>query len=375
MRIAMITDSYYPTRDGVVTSITITKKALEDMGHEVIVVAPDPGEKHRMDGVLYIGAIKFKSYDGYFIPIKPSKILQELEKLDIDVIHIHGIAVMALRGWHYARKLDKPVVMTFHTMVGDVLEYYSPVSLDPKFLEKWMWKYIRFLLKRMDTVIVPTPGIGRELESKAEGIRLSVIPTGTDVERFHPGIDGSTLRERYNLQGKRIVAHVSRLSYEKNIDLIIRSMKDIDATLVIAGSGPCEKDLKDLVKELSMDDKVLFTGFLDGDDLPMVYGMADVVLSASEFETQGLSILEAMACGVPVVCRDARAFHDIITDGVNGYLFSTPEELPDAILRGLSASEDVRQGGLNTALDNSREKSAERLTTLYNDIIARRHSQ
>ena len=375
MRIAMITDSYYPTRDGVVTSITITKKALEDQGHEVFIVAPDPGESQRMDDVIYIGAIKFKSYDGYFIPIKPSDALKRLEDLDVDVIHIHGVAVMALRGWYYAKKLNKPVVMTFHTMVGDVLGYYSPVNLDPDFLEKWMWKYLRFILRRMDSVIVPTPGIGRELASKAEGLDICVIPTGTDVDRFHPGIDGSSLRERYGLGDRKVVAHVSRLSYEKNIDLVIRSMMDIDAMLVIAGSGPCEKDLKSLVQELGMQDKVVFTGFLDGADLPMVYGLADVVVSASEFETQGLSILEAMACGVPVVCRDARAFHDIITDGRNGYLFSDPEGLTDAIRRGLAASDEVIEGELETAQENSRERSAAKLLELYGNVISKRRCE
>ena len=119
----------------------------------------------------------------------------------------------------------------------------------------------------------------------------------------------------------------------------------------------------------------IFTGFLDGADLPMVYGLADVVVSASEFETQGLSILEAMACGVPVVCRDARAFHDIITDGENGYLFSEPEGLADAIRRGLTASDKVIRGELDTAQENSRERSAAKLLELYDKVISKRRCE
>lgn len=369
MRIAMITDSYYPTRDGVVTSITTTKKTLEDMGNEVFVIAPDPGKDDRMEGVIYIGSMKFKSYDGYFIPIFPSKALRKIDELDVDIIHIHGIAVMALRGLLYSRLLKKPVVLTFHTMVGDVLEYYSPVSLKKDFVEKILWKYMGFVLKRMNAVIVPTRGIGRELEGKVGEIKTVTIPTGIDTNCFHPRIDYSELKKKLNINSKYVVAHVSRLSYEKNIDMVIRAMHDVDATLVIAGSGPCEEGLKKLTAEEGLIEKVIFTGFLEKDELLQLYSMADAVVSASAFETQGLSILEAMACGTPVVCRDARAFHDIITDRKNGFLFTNPEQLPETINCAIHATEEVIDMELSTAMDNSRENSARKLIELYTKIM------
>ncbi len=266
MRIAMITDSYYPTKDGVVTSVTITKKALEEKGHEVFVVAPDPGEKDRIDGVIYIGSIKFRSYAGYFIPIMPSKALRKLEKLKVDIIHIHGVAVMALRGHVYANQLGVPVVMTFHTMVGDVLKFYSPVNLDEGFVEKVVWKYIRWIVKKMDAIIVPSPSIGAELQSLTNPKRVECIPTGTDVERFHPGVDGTAFREKHNLSGK-VVASVGRLSFEKNIDLVINAMKDVDATLLIVGDGPSRPSLEAQMRELGMENKVVFTGYIDNKDV------------------------------------------------------------------------------------------------------------
>lgn len=369
MRIAMITDSYYPTRDGVVTSITTTKKALEDMGNEVFIIAPDPGKDARIDGVIYIGSIKFRSYEGYFIPILPSKALREIDSLDVDIIHIHGIAVMALRGLLYSRLLKKPVVLTFHTMVGDVLDYYSPVSLDKGFIEKILWKYMRFVLKRMDSVIVPTPGIGRELIGKVGEIDVVTIPTGIDTGCFHPRIDYAELKKKLNICTKYVVAHVSRLSYEKNIDMVIHAMHNVDATLVIAGSGPCEEELKKQTVEEGLTEKVIFTGFLEKDELLQLYSMADAVVSASAFETQGLSILEAMACGTPVVCRDARAFHDIITDRKNGFLFTDPEQLPETINCAIHATEEVIDMELSTAMENSRENSARKLIELYTKIV------
>ena len=371
MRIAMVTDSYYPTKDGVVTSVSITKRALEEKGHEVFVVAPDPGEKDRIEGVIYIGSVRFRSYAGYFIPIMPSMALRKLERLGIDIIHIHGIAVMALRGLVYSRQLGVPAVMTFHTMVGDVLKFYSPVSLDAGFLERMAWKYMRGMIRRMDAVVVPTPSIEKELSSLSEPKRMECIPTGTDVERFHPGADGTAFRREHGLEGK-VVASVGRLSFEKNIDMVIRAMKDVDATLLIVGDGPSRPSLEALAKEMGVEDRVVFTGYIDNKDVMSAYAASDMLVSASRFETQGLSVLEAMASGIPVACCDARAFHDIIEDGVNGFLFKGEDDCADAIRRCLEASEEVRRNSLATALDNSEESASQRLVDLYESLVAER---
>ena len=369
MRIAMVTDSYHPTKDGVVTSVDITKKALEKKGHQVFVVAPDPGKEHRIDGVIYVKSVKFRSYEGYFVPIFPSTALRKLEKLGVDVIHAHGIAVMALRGIFYGRQLRIPAVLTFHTMIGDVVEYYFPLKMDVKTAEKWIWKYVRAVLKRMDAVIVPSPSIKEELLSLTSPKRVECIPTGTDVERFHPGIAGAAFRKRYGLKGK-VVASVGRLSFEKNIDTVIRSMKDIDASLLIVGEGPAGPGLKELTSELGMEDKVVFTGYIDNSLVSEAYAASDMLVSASRFETQGLSVLEAMACGLPVACCDARAFHDIIQDGVNGFLFQGEEDCADAIRRCLDASDEVRRNSLETALENTESKAADRLLALYQDLMS-----
>ncbi|MBR2254272.1 MAG: glycosyltransferase [Candidatus Methanomethylophilaceae archaeon] len=368
MRIAMVTDSYYPTRDGVVTSITITKEALEKQGHDVVVVAPDPGPKDRLPGVLYIKSIKFKSYQGYYIPIFPSRTARRLSEMGIDIIHIHGIAVMALRGWLFSKQIGVPVVLTFHTMVGDVLDYYSPLSIDRGLQEKVAWKYIAWMLKKMDAVIVPTPGIGRELCGRSHPKRVVTIPTGTDIRRFNPNVGENGLKERYGVKG-RMVSQVGRLSFEKNIDVIIRAMHDVDATLFIAGSGPASDQLKQVAESEGLSDRVIFAGFIGDAELPSVYAASDVVVSASEFETQGLSILEAMASGVPVACRNARAFKDIIRDGENGCLFDAPEGCAEAINRCLNDDGTLARGALATAEEFSEENSVRKLLDLYSELV------
>ena len=366
MRIAMMTDSYFPTRDGVVTSICTIKESLEELGHEVFIIAPEPEKEYRQEGVYYFKSIRFKSYDGYYVPIFPSNKIEILKEIDPDVIHIHGVATMALRGLVCGHTLKLPTVMTFHTMVDDAAQYYSPIKLPPETMNRLIWIYLRQILKRMDVVVTPTSCIGAEIISHgAECRNMVTVPTGAKTEVFHPGLPYDDLVARYGLEGKRIIVHVGRVSYEKDIDMVIRAMSKVDAHLLIVGKGPAKEDMERLVRELGLEDKITFTGFVSDEELPRFYNMADMVISASKFETQGLTILEAMATSKPVACRNGRAFAEIVKDGVNGYLFDDDEGCVDAINRCLNAPEDVRRASFQTAMENSRARSIEKYVEAY----------
>lgn len=367
MRIAMMTDSWFPTRDGVVTSIMIIKESLEALGHEVFVIAPEPEKEDRQDGVYYFPAVRFKSYEGYYVPILPSNKMEILREIDPDVIHIHGVATMAIRGLICGHELGIPTVMTFHTMVDDAAKYYSPIKLPPETMERLIWIYLRQILKRMDVVVTPTSCIGDELGSRGAVCRnLVTIPTGTNTAEFHPGIPGDDIRRRHGLIGYRVAIHVGRISYEKELDMVVRAMQRIDAKLLVAGKGPAKADIERLVDELGLQDKVVFAGFVPDSELPAYYNAADIAVSASKFETQGLSILEAMASGKPVACRNGRAFAEIVHDGENGYLFDDVDGCIEAMEKAFDAPDEVRDASLKTALDNSRERSAQLYVDAYN---------
>ncbi|MBQ8179834.1 MAG: glycosyltransferase [Candidatus Methanomethylophilaceae archaeon] len=373
MRIAMMTDSYFPTRDGVVTSICTIRESLEELGHEVFIIAPEPEPEFREEGVYYFPSVRFRSYDGYYVPIFPSNKIEVLREIDPDVIHIHGVATMALRGLVCGHTLGIPTVMTFHTMVDDAAKYYSPVKLPPETMERLVWMYLRQILKRMDVVVTPTACIGGEIESHgAECRNLVTVPTGAKTDVFRPGLPYDDIIGRYGLEGSKVIVHVGRVSYEKEIDMVIRAMRHIDARLLIVGKGPAMADLQGLVSELGLDDRVTFTGFVSDEDLPRFYNAADMVVSASKFETQGLTILEAMATGKPVACRNGRAFAEIVTDGVNGYLFDDDDGCVDAIRRCLDAPDSVREASYATALENSRSRSIERYIAAYELAIRTR---
>lgn len=369
MRIAMVTDSFYPTRDGVVTSLCITKKGLEDRGHEVFVVAPDPGEEHRLPGVNYFPAVSFSKYKGYYVPIFPSNKREILESLDVDIIHVHGVAVMALKALIAARAIKKPLVLTFHTSVGDTMQYYSPIKMPREVSDRLVWTYLRYLLKGPLAVIAPTEPVAEEL--KRMGVRTrrtAVIPTGSDVGRFNPSNDGTAVREKLGLKGKKVLIYVGRISFEKNIGEIVEVMPLLDDTiLMLVGKGPAEEMLRTKAEALGVGDRVIFPGFVSDEELPSYYAAADAAISASRFETQGLSIIEAMATGLPVVCVNERAFSSFVEDGKNGFLFE--DNMLEAIEKALNASSEIREEARRTAERFSIAASAKELEDLYNDAI------
>ena len=377
MRIAIMTDSYRPTTDGVVTAVLVTRRVLEELGHTVFIIAPDPGEEYREEGVYYFRAVKFRSYPGYFVPLFPSDQSDLIRKLKPDVIHIRGVAFMAVKALIASHNTGVPTVLTYDTMVTDVIEQYSPIKLPKNVLVGGASKYIRFLLKRPDAVAVPTPSTGRELTEVigARPRRMEVIPTGIDTDHFSRSDAGLAIREKYSLTGKRIVIYVGRLSYEKNIDLLIRSMKlmDEDVVLMVVGQGPAGDSLHELVEKEGLSDRVVFTGYIFDQALVDHYSCADAFASASVFETQGFTVQEAMSCGLPVACGNGRAFTDFIVNGENGYLFDlTEEDCARAMNLALNAPEDVRARSKETALAYGLKPTTERLVKLYEEVISKK---
>lgn len=373
----MFTDSYLPTRDGVVTSLLLTKRELERMGHTVYVFAPDPADpSDREEGVHYFRSIGFHRYSGYRIPLFPTDKCHILEGLDVDLIHVHGLMFQAVRGMLAGRALRKPVVLTFHTMVTEAARFYNFTPFPEWVIQLGMWTYLRTILHRAEVVIAPTVAIKNELKRYAPHIkRLEVIPTGVDLDRFNPRIDGSELRRRYGLEGKKVILHLGRIAWEKNIDLVVRgfallSAHEPEARLLLVGEGPAKEHVRGLVKELGIEERVIFTGFVPDPELPQFYAACDVLTLASKFETQGLVILEAMAVGKPVSGIRYRAVAELVREGENGELFEeTPYSWSQATLRLLRDPERYREGALAKAREFSAGQWATRLVDVYRYAI------
>ena len=373
MRIAIVTDSYFPTRDGVATQVLTTRQCLERMGHEVFIIAPDPGEKDREEGIYYVKARPFKSYEGYFLPTFRHNNLKIIKELNPDIIHMHGCTVMTLKGLVTSHFTGIPTVQTFVTMVNEVAYQYSPIKLPRRFIEWFVKFYLRQELKRPNALIVPTPPIEREL--LAMGVkpkRMEVIPVGVDIDRFKKDDRGDEIRKRHGLEGKKVLITVGRMSFEKKVDLLITTMKRFgdDVALLVCGKGPMDKEWRQLAIDEGVSDKVVFAGFVPDDELISYYSCADIFITASKFETQGLTTLEAMACEIPALCANGRAFTDVIKDGYNGYLFETTEDDCERVVRqGLEHIDELKKGARETAELYSIQSTAESLDKLYKEIV------
>lgn len=376
MKVLNITDSYHPTVDGVALAVNTYSRLLRKIGIESEIIAPDPGDKKdRIENVHYFKSIKFKNYPGYFVPIYPSNKMEIIKNINPDIMHIHGITLMALKGLIAAHHLDIPIVMTFHTMVYDTMKYYSPIKISQKTAEKLVWKYINYFTRWVDAIVVPSKSIGDELELKGIAVKnIWIIPTPLDILKFSPRKD-DYIRKKYKLTGKRIIICAGRVSFEKEIDTLIKAIKTLDDNIVllIVGKGPATDSLKELCQRMNISNRVIFAGFQSEENLIRCYRSADIAATASRFETQCMTALEAMACGLPIVCANRRAFSDYVKDGVNGFLFdNTVESCAKALKNGLESNNSIKQNAILTARKFSEEAFIEKITMLYRNVMKKR---
>ena len=376
MRIAVFTDTYLPTVDGVVTSLLTTKRELEHLGHEVVVFAPQvPGDGcGRRGDVVYVRAREFRHYPGYRLAMLPGREVETLQEIDADLVHSHGIGFMGVKGMWSAWQCKRPLVLTFHTMIMDAMTYYVPFHLDLKLLERGLKLYLRVFLHKCHAVVVPTRAILREIERIAPRMKhTEVIPTGVDARRFRPDVDGRRVRARYGLDGNELVLHVGRIAREKDLPTLVGALEHVraerpGAKLMFVGTGPYEAGLRALVERRGLSRDVIFAGFVPEADLPAYYAACDAFAIPSRFETQGLVVLEALASGKPVAGVNYRAIPEFVHDGENGFLFAPgdPKGAAHAIGKCLEWRNALAVGARATAEKYTVEASTRRLVGVYN---------
>lgn len=374
MKIAIVTDSYHPHMDGVIACVDIMEELLNKGEYSAEIIAPDSGnEADHRPNVHYCKSVKLKTYEGYYVPIYRSHVKKTLTEMGADIMHAQGYTVMTLKGVMAAHKLGIPVIVTFHTLGGDCIQYYSPIKIPKKWGVKLSWVYFRQLAKWIDIIVTPSPDTARELQENGITNEIRSIPTPVDVTRFKP-TDGTAIRERHNLQGKRVMVHVGRVSFEKEINRIVEVMPrlDEDIVLLVVGKGPAMPSLKEQAKELGVEDRVIFAGFVPDEELTQYYGAGDIGIMASRWETECLTVLHALACGLPVACADARALRDYMVDGHNGYLFGdSPDDILAAIDKCFKADDSIRQNAIKTLDAYSYDAYLQKLDQLYKDAVVK----
>ena len=380
MRIGLFTDTYEPHINGVATSILMLERALKKLGHEVYIVTVnndilsyDFGDEH----VIRIPGIPTGIYDYRLSGIYPIKAINKIRKWNLDIIHSHtefGIGTFARI---MAKQLDIPIVHTYHTMYEDYVHYITKGHFNStsKKIVEYFTKF--YCDKTVTELIVPTKKTYDLFKEKYKYDRnVHIIPTGIEVERFYKdNIDFSKvakIKKDLNIKDDDfVILFVGRIAKEKSIDFLIDNQgslmrKNKNCKLLIVGGGPDLDELKKKAKKLG--DNVIFTGKVPWSDVPNYYHLASCFATASTSETQGLTIIEAMAAGIPVVAYDDEAFNTVIKEGVDGYLFSDKKKYKDSIVKLINDKElRIKMGA--EALIKSNEYSsknyAEKVLEIY----------
>ncbi|PMB00335.1 glycosyl transferase [Fischerella thermalis CCMEE 5198] len=319
MRIALFTETFLPKVDGIVTRLRHTIEHLQSSGDEVLVICPDGGITE------YKGA-KIYGVSGFPLPLYPElkmalprpAIGYILEQFQPDIIHVVNPAVLGLAGIFYSKVLDIPLVASYHTHLPQYLQHYGLGML-----EGLLWELLKAGHNQAALNLCTSTAMMEELT--AHGIeRVNLWQRGVDTETFHPSLVSEEMRSRLsqNHPDSPLLLYVGRLSAEKEIERIKPILEAIPAArLALVGDGPHRQALEKHFANTNTH----FVGYLVGKELASAFASADAFIFPSRTETLGLVLLEAMAAGCPVVAARSGGIPDIVTDGVNGYLFA-----PDA---------------------------------------------
>jgi len=370
MKIAMFTETWHPQVNGVVSSTSWFADELVKQGHEVEIFAPSPGEDHYHEMPVHrFRSFTFPPYPEFRATIPPVRINKLVAGKGFDIIHTHGPFSMGLAGLYAAKRNHLPAVTTFHTPISDYVHYLFKGKYLNFLGQKTAWAYSAMHYNWYDTVITPSKVIKGVLRDHGVRAKIEVVPTGISLKRFDSVKSSASVRKKFDIGKADFVLHTGRLSREKNVDDVLRAWKNIDTPLVITSRGPELERLKRIAP-----DNVLFTGFVDDVDLVRLYKEAMFSVIASEAETQGLVILEGMACECPVVGANALAIPETVVHKKNGLLFPLHDTKTlsrnvkllagDAVLR-----RKLGRSARKTAEANTIELRTRELVALYESLV------
>ena len=388
MRIGIFTETYTPYISGLVTSEVMLKKGLEKLGHEVYVVTANLESFHyeydEQEKVLKVPGIPTGIYDSRLTAVYPLKAVNKIKSWNLDIIHSQTEFAIGTFARIMAYQLDIPLVHTYHTMYEDYIHYITKGYFDKSSKKIVEYLTLFYCDKTASELIVPTKKTYDLFKEKYQVDRnIHIIPTGIELERFYTEqIDTKkleSLRKKEKIQNDDFVLlFLGRLAQEKNVIYLIEAVRDIlpkcpKIKLLIVGDGPDFNEYKDLIHKYKIDDHVIMTGKVPWEKVPYYYHLSDLFLTASHTETQGLTVIEAMASGVPPICIDDESFRNTVIDGLNGRIFNTQEECKDIIVELYNDRKEVKRLSKQARINSDRFSSkyfAESVLDVYKYAIA-----
>ena len=383
MKILITSDWYTPAVNGVVTSVKNLRQGLEARGHEVrILTLSQTARSWEQDGVTALGsaAVGLIYPGARLLTALGGRYIRELVAWGPDVVHSQCEFSTFFLARRIAEELNIPLIHTYHTIYEDYTHYFSP---SVKFGRKAVAVFSRWVASQADCLIAPTAKVRRLLLAYGVACPVSVIPSGIGLEPFRGEGDParqSVLRRILGIPREHLIlVNVGRLAGEKNLEELLRfraALGEAPVTLLLVGDGPHRPCLEGMAGKLGLAaPSVVFAGMAPPSQVADWYRLGDLFVGASTSETQGLTYVEALASGVPLLCRADPCLSEMLREGENGWQYQGEADfcrrLEDFLCHP-ALRERMGQAARRSAEPFSAEHFAERMEGVYRKQCARR---
>lgn len=324
MRIGMMVDTYKPYVSGVTNHVALNKRVLENAGHEVYVFTfgdvEYPDDEPR---VIRSPALPLAD-TGFYLSLrhkrKHKKLLQTM-----DVVHVHHPFLSGRLALNYCRSAKIPVVFTNHSRYDLLAQAYLTLMPD-EMSHSLLQAYLPDFCEAVDLVISPSAGMVKVLREFDVKSHIEVVPNGVDLRQFHQA--EPLPRAEFGFTDQDILlVYAGRVAPEKNISFLLQSFAGIaqlipNVYLLIVGGGKkqFEEELQDLIVQLGMASRVRSIGMTSYQEIPSYLAMCDIFVTTSVAETFGMTTVEAMSAGLPIMGIHSAGTSDIVEDGRTGFL-------------------------------------------------------
>jgi len=346
MKILITTDLYTTATNGVVTSVKNLYGELKDKGHDVrILTISESAHSYREGDVYYIRSMPFAVYPNVRMPLSyRHPLIKELVEWCPDVIHSQCEFFTLEFAKYLAKKTKAPLIHTYHTLYEQYASYMIPNKRLGRFVVR---KASKIRLKSVSRIVVPTKKVEQALHGYDISNPISVVPSGIKLDQHKVRITKEERDQKRAALGisndSHVIINLGRLGAEKNLSELIDYFSRVAAKMddlyfLIVGDGPAKDQLEKQSEELGIADRVIFTGMISPTQVHEYYQLADVFVSASTSETQGLTYVEAAANGLPLICRRDPCIDGVVVDGENGYQYDNEDDFTAKLLLALRDS-------------------------------------
>lgn len=327
LRIGLFTDTYAPQVNGVSISLQLISDGLQRAGHQVTIFAPKfPGYKDDQPSVFRVPSLRYLNKPPIYVAVLGTpRTTWSLTRRQFDVLHAHSPLTVGLLAYVTASTKNLPLIYTYHTSITDYTHYLKIIGGTGIIRRAARW-FSTTTTNLGDQVVVPSPKFRRLLLEQKVRKPIHTIPNGIDLSNFKQAKSPGSLRARLGLKPDApVLLSVGRVDPEKRLDFLIEAFTRLadqfpEARLVFAGDGSARKDLEAKAAATKVRDRIHFLGMVERADLPDVLHDATIFLSASTTEVHPISVIEAIASGLPIIAVQDEAFEGMVLEGGNGHM-------------------------------------------------------